>query len=313
MTCTESVPVIARPAIARRLSAALDSGSLLLMAPAGSGKTMALEEALAGRPGDVARLRCTALDRHAGRLLDRIVEALRQTVPGAADVLAEMLAAAFGAVSPEGVVRELVAELERLLIDPLTLVFDDAEHLADDHPAAAVVGELVASDSRALRVAVASRRPLPLRLAKLRATDRLTVLAAPDLAFSADELEALLCGAEVSEDEARSLLELTEGWPLGVVLTLGARRAGCRLAVAPRSAADVSAFLLEEVLEGLDADFRTQLLKSSLPSELTARITAAIGLDDGSWRSPAAATSFCAPSPAASTGSPTTRCSASSC
>ena len=33
--------------------------------------------------------------------------------------------------------RELVGELERLLIDPLTLVFDDAEHVADDAAAAA--------------------------------------------------------------------------------------------------------------------------------------------------------------------------------
>src|SRR4051794_16989228 len=83
--------VLARPAVARRLWAALDRGSVLLTAPAGAGKTMALEQALAGRDGDVARVRCTAADRHAGRLLDHVVEAVRVTVPGAADVLGDRL------------------------------------------------------------------------------------------------------------------------------------------------------------------------------------------------------------------------------
>jgi len=270
--------LIARPAVARRLSAALDHGALFLIAPAGSGKTLALEQALADRPGDVGRIRCTASDRHAGRLVDHVVEVVRLTVPGVADVLGEMLAGAFGAVRPDVIVHELVAELERLLTDPLTLVFDDAEHVADDAAAAGIVGALIASDSRALRVAVASRRPLPLRVAKLRASGRLTLIGAAGLAFSADECEALARltrGNDVSGDEARGMLERTEGWPLGIALTLGAR-----LTAAPRSAAELSWFLEEEVLDGLDGDFRRELLKSSLPAELTPRVAAAIGLDE---------------------------------
>jgi ATP/maltotriose-dependent transcriptional regulator MalT/DNA-binding SARP family transcriptional activator len=268
--------------LTRRLSAALDRGALFLVAPAGSGKTTALEEALSERGGDVGRIRCTALDRHAGRLLDHVVEVVRVTVPGAADVLAETLARALGTVSPEAAVRELVIELERLLSDPLTLFFDDAEHIADDAAAAGVVGALVASGSRALRVAVASRRPLPLRLAKLRASGRLTLIAGADLAFSAEECEALLrlaCGNNVVGAQARSVLESTEGWPLGVALALGVQRAGSRVSAAARSAAELSAFLVEEVLDGLDGGFRAQLLKSCLPAELTPRIAAAIGLD----------------------------------
>src|SRR3954447_15637445 len=251
--------VIARPAVARRLSAALDRGSVFLIAPAGAGKTMALDEMLAGRDGDVARVRCTVADRHAGRLLDHVVEVVRVTVPGAADVLGDTLAEALGRVSPEATLRELVSELERLLTDPLTLVFDDAECVADDAEAAAIVGALIASESPELRVVVASRRPLPLRTAKHRASGRLTVIGAADLAFSADECEGLLrlsCGDDVSDTEAHAVLEFTEGWPLGITLTLGAQRAaGGGLRAAPRSAAELSAFLLEEVLDGLDGAF----------------------------------------------------------
>jgi len=273
--------VIARPGVARRLSAALDRGSVFLIAPAGAGKTMALEEVLAGRHGDVARVRCTVADRHAGRLLDHLVDAVRVTVPGAADVLGDRLADALGRVSPDATLRELVGELERLLSDRLTIVFDDAEHVADDAEAAAIVGALIASESATLSVAVASRRPLPLRTAKLRASGRLTVIVAADLAFSAEECDAVLRlsrGTDVSGAEAHAVLEFTEGWPLGVALR--AQRGGSRLSAAPRSASELSAFLLEEVLDGLDGTFRAQLLKSSLPAELTPRIAAAIGLDE---------------------------------
>ena len=45
---------IARPALARTISDALDAGSVLLVAGAGYGKTMALEEAIA-RSGRGAR------------------------------------------------------------------------------------------------------------------------------------------------------------------------------------------------------------------------------------------------------------------
>src|SRR3954454_23350217 len=215
--------VIARPAVARRLSAALDRGSVFLIAPAGAGKTIALEEALTGRAGNVARVRCAVADRHPGRLLDHVVEVLRVTAPGAADVFGEMLAGALGRVSPDATLREL----ERLLTDPLTLVFDDAEHVADDAGAAAIVGALIASESPVLRVAVASRRPLPLRMAKLRAGGRLTVIVAADLAFSAEECDALLrLGGGDDVCDADAVLESTEGWPLGVALTLAAQRAG---------------------------------------------------------------------------------------
>ena len=274
---------IARPALARRLSAALDRGALFLIAPAGSGKTMALEEAIACRGGDVARVRCTSLDRHAGRLLDHLVDVLRVAAPGTADVLKDMLAGAFEPVDPDAAARELVAEIERLVIDPLTVVFEDAEHVADDLASAGIVGALVDSESRALRVAVASRRPLPLRLAKLRAAGRVTVIGEAELAFSAGECEELMrLGGrpDLTDADVRAAMEITEGWPLGLALAVAGRRDGGGLGAAPRSAAELSTFLSEEVLDGLDPDFRSELLKSSLAPELTPRLAVALGLEE---------------------------------
>ena len=272
--------VIARPGVTGRLGAALNSGSLLMVAPAGAGKTMALEAALAVRPGNVARVRCLASDADPGRLIGHLVEAVRRALPGAADVLGEMLAGPGGDISPDAVAADLVAELERLVVDPLTIVFDDAEHLADDERAAAIIGALMASESAALRVVVASRRDLPLRLAKLRTSGRVTVVDQSLLSFTASECEDLLRGddATVTERDVRAAMELTEGWPLGLAVLVGARRAGSAPAAGLRSTSELSLFLEEEVLDGLEPGFRHDLLVSSLAPELTPATAAALGL-----------------------------------
>ena len=177
---------------------------------------------------------------------------------------------------------ELVEEIEHLVLDPLTVFFEDAEHLADDSDAAAIVGarcqrEPCAAGGRA------SRRPLPLRVAKLRAAGRLTVVGPADLAFSASECGELLgLGGrrEVSDDEVQAIMEVTEGWPLGLALgvSLAARRDGGRLVTAPSVAGELSQFLSEEVLDDLDPDFHRELVKSSLAPELTPGLAAALRL-----------------------------------
>src|SRR4051794_41728780 len=119
MTAVETaLPRIARPELAKRLAAALDAGSVLLVAGAGYGKTTALEEALelAGRRS--VWVGCRDAGGEAGRLLVAALEGLRTTVPGLAGVFDEHLAAA---VEPGGVRAAgaaLVAELQRLLVEP---------------------------------------------------------------------------------------------------------------------------------------------------------------------------------------------------
>ncbi|MGA9636385.1 MAG: AAA family ATPase, partial [Solirubrobacterales bacterium] len=154
---------IGRPALRRRLAEALDEGALILVAPAGSGKTMALEEALDDRGGAVAWVKCRAEHADGSRLLDRLVEVLRTAAPGTADVLGDTLALAIAPIDVASSARQLAAELERLVVDPLAIVFDDAEHLAESEGAGAILSALLVSDAVPLRVAVASRRSLPLR------------------------------------------------------------------------------------------------------------------------------------------------------
>ena len=257
---------IARPILAERLNRALDRGSLLLLAGAGCGKTVALEEALAAREARCAWLRCTPADTDAGRLLRRLVQSLSEAAPGAVDLLAERLAMAQERIDARALGQELVAELDRLLLDQLVVVIDDAEHLAHGGDSAALVGDLLAADSDVLRVAVATRTTLPLRLAKLRTGGRLTELGAEELAFSPDECGELLRSLRRSDADAERLFAATEGWPLGS--SLGALSADIPSLRGAASRTRLFDFLREEVLDQLDPELRDSLIDSSITPEL---------------------------------------------
>jgi ATP/maltotriose-dependent transcriptional regulator MalT/DNA-binding SARP family transcriptional activator len=259
---------IPRPGLVERLNGALDSGSVLLLASAGCGKTIALEQALAARPGLSAWVRCRPGDGDPGRLLRRILGELSAAAPGAVDPLAERLAAAQERIDVRATAEELVRELDRLLINDIVVVFDDGEHLAAAPESAAVVGEFLNSESPVLRTAVATRTPLPVRVAKVRSTGRLTELGPGDLAFSAEECAELLRqvrGVPV-EDEADRLFSATEGWPLGA--SLGAVHGDVPSLAGTASRRQLFAFLREEVLDRLSGPERQLVINSSVPREL---------------------------------------------
>src|SRR6476620_8188157 len=83
-----------RPSVTARMTRAMDAGCLLVVAPAGYGKTLAVQAAVAQRGGVTAWHACRDRDADGGRLVVSILEAVRRTVPGAADVLLDELGAA---------------------------------------------------------------------------------------------------------------------------------------------------------------------------------------------------------------------------
>jgi LuxR family maltose regulon positive regulatory protein len=268
-----------RTRLTSRVGEALEAGSLLLIAGPGYGKTTVLEQALSEQQRPVAWVSCTETERAAGTLLMRILDALARVAPGASDALAERLAAAPEQVDHLAAARELVADLSRLLVEPLTLVFDDAEHLDGADQSLRLLSELVRADVPSLHVAIASRRPLDLRVAKPLATGRLTELTAADLTFDAEECAALLrsrSGRDASPDEIAEVMEATEGWPLGIALAAGLGDGAQRGNL--RSAPEVRSFLSEELLESLDSELRDAAVSSSVVRLVTPKTAGVLGL-----------------------------------
>ena len=264
-------PLIERPELATRVRAGIDRGSVGLVAGAGYGKTILVEQALDGRTA--AWLSCRSRDLQVDRLLVDALQAIRRAVPGAADLLIEAVRGPGSALSPLAVTRALLDELESLLVEPLVFVLDDAEELEDRRDVLDLVEQLVDSEQDRLRLVVCTRRPLDLRIARAQATGRVHLIDESDLAFSAEETAAVLAeqlGREPTDDEVAEVMQATLGWPLGVAL--GATRDN------PNGA--IARFLAEEVLAPLDADLRAAMLSSSAVEEITPEMTAALGLPE---------------------------------
>jgi ATP/maltotriose-dependent transcriptional regulator MalT/DNA-binding SARP family transcriptional activator len=265
-----------RPELSERIRRALDGGPLLLIADAGFGKTAALEDALAG---PTAWVRCGDADGDPGRLLDLILTSVRAAMPGAADVLAERVLTAREPVDPQLAIAALDRELEPLLVDPLTIVLDDAEALDGAPAAIALLGRLLAGRASLLRTATAARHPLALPLARARAAGRLTEIGPADLAFSVEECAEYLRvarHAEPSADEVDALVTATSGWPLGVALAAHGdpRRPG-----PSRELAD--AYFEEEVLAPLDSELRHAILAAAVAPDLEVAEAAGLGPAEG--------------------------------
>src|SRR6478672_123382 len=134
----------------------------MLVAGAGYGKTMAIDEAIDGAGLRSVWVGCGQSSGDAGRLLMAVVAGLRVVIPGAADVLGDRLSAGVEPVDVAAATTGLLTELGQLLVERLVIVFDDAEELDGSDEALALVDQLLTSRVAALSVAIASRRPLSL-------------------------------------------------------------------------------------------------------------------------------------------------------
>ena len=160
------------------------------------------------------------------------------------------------------------------------IVFDDAELLGVPGALGFIEGLLGARLER-LRVAVASRRPLELRVGPAQLDGRLTVLGAGDLAFTAEEIASLLTlrrGAVPPPSEVAELLATTEGWPLGVALS-------ARFGLPTGGDDDPDAlrrtlfdYLKEELLDSVKGEERRALLASAVVEEISPATERALGL-----------------------------------
>jgi LuxR family maltose regulon positive regulatory protein len=259
---------IPRPDLADRLAAAVRAGHVLLAAPAGSGKTIAVREALRDWAGPVAWHACREADRDGGRLVLGLVRAIRAAVPGLADVLAGELERAGMTVDPLRALTGLRDDVERLLVEPLVVVLDDLERIVGHDDAEAVVTALLEGGPR-LHVVLSTRRRPRRGIAKLTAAGRLTAFAAADLVLTPGECARVLSarlGREPTEPEVEAVVRATGGWALGVAL-------------GGRSGQELSAFVAEEVLGPLPADERARVLDSAVVDDLTPGVLAALGLD----------------------------------
>jgi LuxR family maltose regulon positive regulatory protein len=138
-----------------------------------------------------------------------------------------------------------------------------------------VIAELALRLPEGTRVALASRNPVRLPTARLRANGTLLQLGAHDLAMSADEAPQLLrhAGIDVDRTDVGDLVTRTEGWPAGLYLAALAMQAapGSRSVGFTFSGSDrfMSDYLRTELLDQLSPEEVEFLTRSSVLDTMT--------------------------------------------
>lgn len=267
--------LIERTDLDRRLGEALIRQSLvLLVAPAGFGKTVALSRQLQRLPPDHAVAWVTAdADDDLPRLLLCLIEALEPYDPPwriAPEALAALAAKDDG---PRSVAKMMLDTLAATDVQRGLIALDDL-HAVSDARVFAFLDSLLESLPINWTLVIATRTEPPLALARLRVRRELAEFRQDVLSFSMEEVRSLRQSITGTDDPqvARGLYERTEGWPAGVWLSVdatagpgGVDRIGSR-----QSRRHLFDYLASEVLEQMPQELRTFLLRCSVLPELTA-------------------------------------------
>ncbi len=264
---------VLRQDLCDRVFAAGSARLVLLRAPAGFGKTTAMQQIRdrllqSGLP--VAWLALDSGDNDVGRFLAGLIAALAPIIPAL-----QRLADGVGHEAPDELA---LAVIEHVAAHPAPFVafFDDFETL--QNPAVVgLVAELIDQLPRGAQFVVGSRSVPDLGLGRLRVRGRLLEVEPAHLRFSEVEASEFLRqsrGLALRPEDVRRLHRSTEGWAAALWLASVALADRAQpaeyIASFSGSNAAVVDYLVEDVLARQDDDVRGFLLRTSVLGELTA-------------------------------------------
>jgi LuxR family maltose regulon positive regulatory protein len=214
--------IVDRSALLDRMSAASAPRLILLVAPAGYGKTTLLAQWAQSKGLRSAWLSADHRDNDPAVLLTY----LAATLDGVEEIDPAVFRALIPPSAPTAVLPLLVSVLQSTA-DPVFLILDHAEAITN-RECLDVISEVALSVPPGSQFAIASRSDLPLPTARLRAEGAVLEIGVSELAMNEEEASLLLheAGVELRSDEVRDLMGRTEGWPAGLYLAALAVNAG---------------------------------------------------------------------------------------
>ena len=264
---------VRRPRLTRVLDAARGQ-AVVLVAPAGYGKTMLAAEWAQEREG-VAWYRAVAPAADLAAFSVGVAAVLAQIVSGAGARLERRLRVG---ESPETAARplaELLAEDLADWPDDAWLVIDDYHLVADSAAVEEFIDWLLALAP--VRLLVTTRRRPAWASARRILYGEVLELTREELAMTADEAASVLEGH--SSDAIRALLEQAQGWP--AVIGLAGLSASLDLPRA-RIADALYRYFAEEVFRSEPPDVQRLMLRAAVPVSIDARTAAdVLGIADG--------------------------------
>ncbi|WP_043713346.1 BTAD domain-containing putative transcriptional regulator [Symbiobacterium thermophilum] len=262
-----------RPHLTARLQEGLTRRLTVLLAPAGYGKTSALR-AFVGAAGLPVLWLDRPFETEWRGFLQQLGEGVARELRGGTSLVRTL----YGGGLPEDPLPLLLADLSAVAGDHV-LVFDDLRPVPGDSPVADLIGRLAESAGERTHIYIAARAALPFPTVRLKLSEGAGEITEQELRFRREEMAAWLTAA-TGEPPSAAVLDrveqLTEGWPAALVLlTEAARQAGGLAAIpavddlAAPLPEDLTAYLADEVMEGLDPAVRSFMEESAILNFVT--------------------------------------------
>lgn len=279
---------IPRPRLVDALLENSDRKLLLLIAPAGYGKSTLVTDFAHESPAPVAWLTLDAGDRDPRSFIEYTVRALQEMSPAVGMATLAALAATTEVEqrAPE-LARILAADAGQHLQGVTVLALDDFHEVNESPAVTSFLDELLRVLPDNLRVLLAGRTLPNLTVSRLAVEHNLFGFSEADLRFTADEVAALVrrrYRIELDAEQAQRLTERAEGWIAGLLLSIHGLLDGAigTLSRFSDEYGPLHSYLADEAYDRQPAEMRQFLLASSVIRILTEASCAAV-LGAGNW------------------------------
>ena len=282
--------LIDRPALAELFVEAASRRCVIFHAPAGYGKTSAA--VLATRSWGAPTAWYSAQLWHGASFVEHLVREVRRSRPDFGRLTLSLARGRRPSVGDTAKARawaqhvgETFSEELRHLDEPLVIVIDDYNQLADETSFFDFIVGAMSSPPAHVTFVLSGRTPPKLPIDRWVLDEVAIVFEAEDLKFSAAETETLAAAKSVTIDSerARELCAACEGWATGLSLSLSA---GTQLLATPDgSRAALVAYLLDQISASLPDALTDFLERTAILDSLNATFLSTFGgIPDASAR-----------------------------
>ncbi|NWF62820.1 MAG: tetratricopeptide repeat protein [Chloroflexi bacterium] len=271
---------LTRKRVLSALFEALEKKLVLVSAPAGYGKTALLIDAVKESELVCCWLSLDELDRDPQRFLTYLLASIVERFPkmGAQTSVVMQNLSSFEE-EMERLIVALVNETYETIHEHFVLILDDFHILEGVQPVYDFLNRFVQLVDDNCHIIISSRtlttlEDLPLMVAR----EQVGGLSFSDLAFRIEEIQALMLNndnIQLSDEEAKKLIDETEGWITGLQFS-SAGVPGRERRPNPNSGMELSDYLGQQVLDRQKPEMRMLLLRTSLMDEFDASLCEAV-------------------------------------
>jgi len=269
----------------------IDFRLIILIAPAGYGKTFLLVDFAHDTELPVCWYALDPLDRDLYRFFVHFIASINEQFPGfgrASTAALESLVNNQGTL--DQFITTVVNEIYEEIHEHFVLVIDDFFLVEDNADLNRFISRFVQQVDENCHIILASRKLLSIPdMALLIARGYVGGMDYEDMAYAADELQALTVhnfGYTMPDEEAAALIDATDGWIIGLLLSAQSklRSISGRMRIMRASGLDLYDYLAEQVLNQQPPILHDFLLRTSLLEEFDATLCTEIL--DPAWQPP---------------------------